>query len=529
MGKNLTEASTEREWAQLHLRDFAGRPLPEPGTPAGYAAIVQHCGLRTPLPPRLTALARRHHPSSTDDWLMLTPRHRPTPDLAGHLAFALKWEGVNLGILASLFRQLPESEIVEIVGATPTGAFARRLWFLYEWLTGRELDVPDPGKVRAVPVLDPDFQYGLETALPSPRHKVLDNLPGTRRFCPLVRRSAALQVAGAGRYGERAHEVIGRTRPDLIARAAAFLLVKDSKSSFAIEGERVSGGRATRWAQAIAQAGTRPLSLAELERLQKVVIGDARFVRLGLRREGGFVGVHDRQTKEPVPDHISARHQDLPDLIEGICEFDERAAPRGLDAVIAAASIGFGFVFVHPFEDGNGRLHRWLFHHVLAQARYNPPGVVFPISSAIERRIEAYKAVLESYSSEVLPLVDWRPTPEGNVEVLGETADYYRYFDATAQAEFLYACVAQTVEQDLPDEVAFLEAYDRFAVGVQRVADMPARRIELLRSFLAQNAGRLSKRAINGEFAGLTSEEAEAIETVYEETFGSTAPRPSRS
>ncbi len=278
-----------------------------------------------------------------------------------------------------------------------------------------------------------------------------------------------------------------------------------------------------RWAQAIAQAGVRPLSTEEFERLQRLVIGNARFVRLGLRTEGGFVGVHDRRTGEPVPDHISARHDDLRDLLQGIVDYDQRAAPRGLDPVIAAAASAFGFVYIHPFQDGNGRIHRWLFHHVLAQAAYNPPGLVFPISSAIERRIGDYKAVLESRSAEILPLIDWRPTGDGNIEILNDTADYYRYFDATAHAEFLYDCVAQTVEDDLPEEVAFLEAYDRFARLVQRVVDMPDRKVELLRAFLSQNAGRLSMRALSNEFAGLEPGEVEQIETIYAKTFGSKA------
>ncbi len=515
----VADSAVLSEWPRAPLRNFAGRPLPEPGTPAGYAAIVLRYDLKVPLPPRLTALARRHHPNSTPDWLMLTPRHRPNEDLASHLAFAFRWEGLNLGILSCLFKRVDAETVADIVRETPTGAFARRLWFLYEWLTGQLLDVPNPGKVRAVLVLDPDLQYGLETGTPSPRHKVVDNLPGSRRFCPLVRRSGALQIATAGGYGERARDVIGRTRSDLIARAAAFLLVKDSKSSFAIEGERVSGDRATRWAQAISQAGTRQLSLHELERLQRVVIGDARFVHLGLRTEGGFVGDHDRITQDPVPDHISAKHEDLADLVAGLCEFDARATPRGLDPVIAAASIGFGFVYIHPFEDGNGRLHRWLFHHTLAQAKYNPPGVVFPISSAIERRIEEYKAVLESYSVELLPLIHWRPTAQHNVEVTGETADFYRYFDATAHAEYLYACVAQTVERDLPEEVAFLEAYDRFSASLQQIVDISDRKVELLRHFLAQNGGKLSNRSLTKEFAALTPQEVEAIETIYANAF----------
>ncbi len=31
-----------------------------------------------------------------------------------------------------------------------------------------------------------------------------------------------------------------------------------------------------------------------------------------------------------------------------------------LDPVVLAAVVSFAFVLVHPFDDGNGRLHRWL-------------------------------------------------------------------------------------------------------------------------------------------------------------------------
>jgi hypothetical protein len=128
----------------------------------------------------------------------------------------------------------------------------------------------------------------------------------------------------------------------------------------------------------------------------------------------------------------SRAHQRAPeallDLLGGIIDYDRRAGGGGLPAIAAAAALAFGFVYVHPFVDGNGRLHRWLIHHVLAAAGYNPPGIVFPISAAILRRIDAYRAVLESYSSALLPLIDWRPTADGNVRVLADTADYYRYF-----------------------------------------------------------------------------------------------------
>ncbi len=344
--------------------------------------MVDRYQLRLPLPPRLAAVARRHHPKSSEEWLLLTPRHEPADTLGGHLEFALKWEGVDLSVLTHLFRTVSPDEVGGVVREKPTGIYTRRLWFLYEWLTGGELDLPDLGKVRSVPAIDPDRQFATEGGPLSSRHKVVDNLPGTRQFCPLVRRTEMLDRFRKRRLDERAREVIGRTHPDILARAAAFLLLDDSRSSFQIEGERPPQQRTARWGQAIAEAGSQPLSIDELERLQRIVIGDPRFVHLGLREEGGFVGSHDRVTGEPIPDHISARPDDLENLLRGLAEYGERSVKGGMDPVVAAAVIAFGFVYIHPFEDGNGRLHRWLIHHVLAIAGYNPPGIVFPISAA---------------------------------------------------------------------------------------------------------------------------------------------------
>ena len=249
-----------------------------------------------------------------------------------------------------------------------------------------------------------------------------------------------------------------------------------------------------------------------------MVIGDDRFIALGLRKEDGFVGEHDRATGAPLPDHIDAKPGDLPSLLQGLINFDHGAA-KGLDAVLAAAALAFGFVYIHPLQDGNGRLHRYLIHHVLSQRGFHPPGVVFPVSSAILERIMDYKAVLESYSSRLLPLIEWEATPRGNVRVLNDTADYYRYPDLTLHAEFLYETVAATIREDLPKEAAFLERYDRFRNGLQRMIDMPEATANLLFRFLDQNRGKLSKRAREKEFGALAASEAAAIETLYAEIF----------
>jgi len=499
--------------------EFRGSRLPEPAILAGYSALIESYDLQTPLPRQLAAIGTRRNPTSSDRWRLFTSRQAVPAALGEHLEFALKHEGVNLSVLSALFGAAPKKDFEAWISAAPGGASTRRVWFVYEWMTKQSLDVPQAPKIRAVPVIDREMQFGLDGGNRSARHSVVDNLPGTRDFCPLVWRTPKLDAFEAKGFDQLARAVVGRTHPDVIARAAAFLLLDDSKKSFFIENERPTAKLVARWAQAISEAGSRPLSIDEFERLQKIVLADARFVKPGLRRSGGFIGQHDRRTRDPLPVHVSARWDDLPSLMQGVVAYSDRAKVNQVDAVTTAAALAFGFVYIHPFEDGNGRVHRWLFHHILSGAGYNPPGVVFPISSTIYRRMDAYKRVLESYSRPLLEFIDWRPASDHNVEVLNATADYYRYFDATAHAEFFYACVQQTVECDLPNEVAYLEAYDRYSRQLLRIVDMPNSMVDLLHRFLKQNAGKLSKSARTNEFALLTDEEVEAIEAAYSSSF----------
>ena len=430
--------------------NLRGRALPEPGTPAGYAALIAEYDLRVPPPLRLAAIADRHHPDSTRHWRMFAPSYAHQENLADQLEFAVKWEGVHLAVLRALFRRVGPAEIVRMVRDKPTGKYTRRVWFLYEWLMDVRLDLPDAGKVKAVPVVDPELQFAPESGSLSRRHRVRNNLPGTQRFCPMVRRTPELARFARMRLDAEARRIVEPAHPEIVRRAAQLLPYGDSKASFEIEGEHTRQDRRLRWAWATADAGGRDLTVDKLERLQKLVIGDARFVQLGFRTEGGWVGERDRATMDPIPVHISARPEDLPRLMHGIVEYAHQTAEMPLDPVVVAAALSFGFVYIHPFEDGNGRLHRWLIHHVLARGGYSPPNLVFPVSVAMLRRIADYREVLTSYSREVLPLVDWRTTRRHNVEVLNDTADYYRFFDATDHAEFLYRCVEETVAGTCP-------------------------------------------------------------------------------
>jgi hypothetical protein len=156
---------------------------------------------------------------------------------------------------------------------------------------------------------------------------------------------------------------------------------------------------------------------------------------------------------------------------------------------------------------------------VLARRGFNPPGGVFPVSAAILEQIDEYSRILEDYSERLLPVIEWEPTDKGNVRALNDTSDFYRFFDATPQAEFIYACVRRTIEKDLPNEANFLRHYDLFRNMINRVVDMPDATIDLLFCFLHQNEGHLSRRARENEFEALSDEEAKRVEAIYDAEF----------
>ena len=196
-----------------------------------------------------------------------------------------------------------------------------------------------------------------------------------------------------------------------------------------------------------------------------------------------------------------------------------RMAPSGIDAVLHAAALSFGFVFVHPLEDGNGRLHRYLIHHILSERGFTPKGVIFPVSSVLLDRIEDYREELCRHSEPLMQFIQWRPTEKLNVEVLNDTGDLYRYFDATDLAVFLYECVRRTVEHDLPDEIQYLRSYDEAKRRIQDMVEMPDKLAGQLIAFIRQNGGKLTKKRRQSEFAELTDAEVAAIEVIVVEAF----------
>ena len=503
----------------LKISIFHGLRAPEEGFLVGYAALIEAYKLAMPLPHTLALISTKKRQYRVENWQVLTPRHQPKDTLYDQLVFALKYEGINLLFYKKLFTTLSEIEVTHLVQIEPQGLYSRKIWFLYEWLLGKILPIPDLTMGNFVPLVNETQQFALPGGYKSSRHRIINNLPGNVHFCPLIFKSDKLLQYIATDIANKSKQRLQSIHKDILLRTSAFLLLKDSKASFSIEGENPMANRAMRWGKAIGDAGTNELTKAELERLQQIVIESSKFTKFGYRQQEGFVGEHDRDTFQPLPDHISAKYTDVETLMDGLLQSAQLLAEKQYHPVLSAATFAFGFVFIHPFVDGNGRLHRYMIHHILAKNNFTPQGIIFPVSASILNHIVDYRKLLERYSHGILPFIEWKVTDDNNVKILNETADYYKYYDATAQAEFLFVCIEDTIENIIPQEVKYLQQYDQFKNYLDNNFEMPDKMVALLVKYLSQNNGVLSNKKRENDFANLSKDEVNTIEMVYRSIF----------
>ena len=79
------------------------------------------------------------------------------------------------------------------------------------------------------------------------RQRVIDNLLGNRDYCPTIRRTEILNAAMARGLGAEAKKIVEGCDPIVLRRAVHYLFTKETKSSFAIEGEKPTSERTERF------------------------------------------------------------------------------------------------------------------------------------------------------------------------------------------------------------------------------------------------------------------------------------------
>ena len=504
--------------------------IPKNAKPIGYRWLEIHFDLRT-FPHHLVSYqGPNNERQKIQKEGVVTAIHpgrlKIGEDWLSQLEFAIKHEGIHLQLLRSLFPAVESSLLVEALQNRPTGVYLRKIWYLFEAITKDKLPVPDLQQGNYVDLLDPEHYY---TSFRERirRQRINQNMLGDMSFCGIVRKTKKLENFVAADLSKQCQQVIARFPPEMFRRAMNYLFLKETKSSFEIEHETPDQKRTGQFVDVLMKAPVGNFTSKEaLIQLQNLIV-DPRFANRGYRDEIDeqiFVG-QSSGWKEivhfagPKPGDTGGLMDSWSDMAKILSETDD------LHPVIAAAIVAFGFVFIHPFSDGNGRIHRFLIHHILAKRGFTPENVIFPVSAVMVKNPQEYDEALESFSKSLMLMVEYEFAEDNRMNVLNETADFYRSIDYTVIAEKLFEFVDQTIKTELPEEFHFLENYDKARSDMRSVVDLPNRIADLFLRLVVQNNGKISsKKRKLSDFEKLTDEEIENLEAAVASAFDLPAP-----
>jgi Fic/DOC family len=441
----------------------------------------------------------------------------PEENVFAHLEFALSYDGLNLAILAACFGKIEAHELEAHLAAKPLASERRRLWWCYESLVGKTLNLPDLATGNYIDLVSAE-EYYVGPIRRSRRHRVNVNLLGNLEFCPMVRKTEKIRAFEALALDQKAKVLLASYEPFIRERASRYLFAKETKSSYAIEHESPDTARTERFMGLLARAGLgAPPEKLMLIDLQNAIV-DRRWAENDYRHTQNYVGQTMGLHREIVH-YVSPKPADVASLMEGLVSFMAAHAAGDVPPVVVAAVAAFGFVFIHPFEDGNGRLHRYLIHDILVRRGFTPHDAILPVSAVMLGDPAGYDGVLETFSEPLSSLVTYHLDEQGVMRVEGDTRNFYRFWDATRFVEYLYETLKTCIERDLADELRFLAGFDRAKRSVQAHVDMPDRLITLFIKLVRGNNGRLSASK-REKFSLLSDEEVGRLEEAVRNAFG---------
>lgn len=457
----------------------------------GYAHLVRMLSLHV-LPIKRPALVRPvTRVEVMGDYLAVPHRLAPANDQhLAHVLFALKHEGINLAVLAQALPVLAEHDLLAALTEAPGGAYIRKACFLWEAFTGRRLRYEEKAKGNAAPLFDPD-RYVTGHSVRNTRWRVDFNGLGTLHYCATVERTATITTL-------LDYDVLGKSRafirslpPEMKDRVIQSAYQHETRDSFAIEREIPSQDKADRFVQLLRLAHEHhPLTEDYLVRLQSNTISNSYDTAAAFRHQqnhlsNGVRGAAGVAYVPPEPDLCR-------ELMEELMAF-ANAAPNSIDPLVAGAVVSFGFVFLHPFMDGNGRLSRFLIHQGLCRAGALEDGLLLPISAAMKREEQRYLQVLQSFSKPAREFWSIRSLVGDGVSLQFKgDPSIYRYWDATECVVFTLEMAKRALEVELRKEVGFIQAYDSVAKAVDARFDVRGSDLSLLVRMCLDNRGKVS-------------------------------------
>lgn len=498
---------------------------------AGYSFLIEELELKVPELALVLAVGDKKsdeiRPYGVSKVKFLGKNRKVGESVCEHIETAIQHQGVRLQYLVPIFAKIEARELEAFIKDVPTSAVRRCIWYLYEWLTGEQLDI-ESSKAHYTPLLDDRYYYALTEGEKDPRTRVINNLIGTKEFCPIVRKTPELLEWADKDLMDMALSKLAtlhqKVNTETLGRSVAYLYTKETKSSTDIENEDSRTDKTRKFYRVLKNSGTLPLNRRRLIDIQNKIVRSEKKDD-GYRGDEIYVG-ESRLTWLDGEDenihYIGPMQKHVENMMSGWLEthnkilLDQRIPP-----MIHAGLLSFGFVYIHPFSDGNGRIHRYVIHDVL-KARHSSldRDFIIPVSAAILARSRDYDRVLETISKPVMALLDYELDPNDNSVSISSDLDYlYRYPDLTAHIIFLYEMMETAISEDLTKEVTYIIKYDIVKSVIEHLYDLPNKDLDLLIRLVLQNNGRVANKKRSRFYGWIPEEALVGLEEVIAKTL----------
>lgn len=464
----------------------------------------------------------------------------PDSKLIDHVLVALRYEGVDLSILGESLKMIPAQDVLARFDETPNGEYIRRAAYLWEHFNQQPLEGLVIPRRRTIKLFNPDNYYTRHKGKVDSKWAVEFNGLGSLTYCPTVRRDKRLDDADAALW--RNYEAFIRswggakepsknpsrlfnpkTENSILARTMRHAFLDETESSFRIESEEPSGNKMEQFVQLLKNAhGKQVINEEFLTALQRFCV-DGRWHEFQYRDKQNWLGngsrnIRSRVTYVPPPSEI------LPEIMETLCDLINSPQENDLPAIAQAGVVSFGFVFAHPFLDGNGRISRYLAHQSLCNSDKLPHGMVIPLSAAILGEQESYLAALTDFSAPMRALWDVDPSGDPDVPTLTFNGSdlAYRYWDGGACSAFMTDMGRIALDEKLINEAIFLRSHDQCLSRIQEVSSgLPDKDISKLIRMAVSNTANPGTLSTNKkkQFSWVGEDAMSDIETIIKESF----------
>jgi hypothetical protein len=472
--------------------------------PLGYAYLNQHYNL---LLPKLD-LEVYQDPQADSEKIIsygaskrkIIPGNRKKAETPfENMIAAIKYQGIRIHFFAAIFKNVDAVALASFIAEKPNSKYNRVIWYLYEWLTEQKLVINDLTKGNYIQLFEDEFYYTIADGDKDKRTRVINNAIGTRDFCPTIRKTAqvkALENIDVYQTAYAEMQKIGEPlTADVLGRSINYLYTKETKSSNEIEKETPDKHKMKRFLNVIKNVGLFELTKEKLIDLQNKIVEENKRAS-DYRTDEIYVGttIHRLSGVDEDVHYVGALAKHVPSMMQGLLRTHEKLMiDASVPALIHATAISFGEVYIHPLDDGNGRIHRYLIHDVMKQ-REPEHKFIIPISAAILKNQNQYDTVLETISRPILAMLDWELDSENdNKMIVHNDIDYmYRYPDYTEHVKFVYDMMNKAISNELVEEIGLLIIFDAIKGAINNLTDIPNITIDKITSIIINGGGKVS-------------------------------------